>query len=82
MYINSKLDQSDRLKNSDRKFGAAEYYYPIWISDTRGKEYFALFTEREVEVAKQRGEKNPEDVMPPKPLYRQALEKVLAVFGL
>ena len=49
------------VANKNRKFGANEEYYAIWV-DTNGKEHCLLFTEYELNRAKDRAEKNPEDI--------------------
>jgi len=50
------------VENKDKKFGAAHEYYAVWVQNTKGKEYPLLFTERELRVAIDRAEKNPEDI--------------------
>jgi len=51
-----------RVENKDKKFGANPEYLAIWVENEKGKEYCLLFTERELKVAKDRAEKNPEDI--------------------
>jgi|TARA_E500000318_G_scaffold22530_1_gene22949 hypothetical protein len=50
------------VENKERKFGAAEEYFAVWVENTKGKEYPLLFTDRELRVAIDRAEKNPEDI--------------------
>lgn len=50
------------VENKDRRFGANNEYYAVWVENTKGKEYPLLFTEREVRVATERAQKNPEDI--------------------
>ena len=50
------------VENKDKKFGAADEYYAVWVENTKGKEFPLLFTERELNIAIDRAEKNPEDI--------------------
>jgi hypothetical protein len=50
------------IKNKDRKFGANEKYYAIWIENSHKKERCLLFTEHQLVTASKRAQKNPEDV--------------------
>ena len=47
------------VENKDKKFGAADQYYAVWVENTKGKEFPLLFTERELNIAIDRAEKNP-----------------------
>ena len=48
--------------NKDRKFGANEKYYAIWIEDSKKREKCLLFTEHQLTVAQERASKNIEDI--------------------
>ena len=50
------------VDNKDRKFGANEKYYAIWIEDKKKREKCLLFTEHQLEVAQDRASKNLEDI--------------------
>lgn len=50
------------VENKDKKFGAADEYYAVWVENSTGLEYPLLFTQREVKVAMDRASKNPEDI--------------------
>ena len=50
------------VNNKDRKFGANEKYYAIWIEDSKKKEKCLLFTEHHLTVAHERASKNIEDI--------------------
>jgi len=48
--------------NKDRKFGANEEYYAIWIEDNKKQEKCLLFTEHQLMVGQNRAAKNLEDI--------------------
>jgi len=50
------------VENTEKKFGAADEYFAVWVQNTKGKEFPLMFTERELRIAIERAEKNPEDV--------------------
>ena len=50
------------VDNKDRKFGANEEYYAIWIEDSKKLEKCLLFTKHQLTVAQERAEKNLEDI--------------------
>jgi|TARA_R110002051_G_scaffold297051_1_gene363284 hypothetical protein len=50
------------VNNKDRKFGANENYYAIWIEDNKKQEKCLLFTEHQLTVAQDRASKNLEDI--------------------
>jgi len=50
------------VTNKDRKFGANEEYYAIWIEDNKKREKCLLFTEHQLAVAQDRAAKNLEDI--------------------
>ena len=51
-----------RVDNKERKFGANPEYLAIWVENQSNDEFCLLFTERELKVAKDRGDKNKEDI--------------------
>ena len=62
MRIKSVIYLHEEVKNQDKKFGANDSYYPVYIKYTDGSYDAAFFTENDLKVAKERAEKNPEDV--------------------
>ena len=83
MNIYSRLLKSEKIENAEKKFGAATEYYPLWVQGENSTEQkFALFTEREVDMAVQRGTKNPEDVKPPVPTLTQVWDLLLRALKL
>ena len=50
------------VTNKDRKFGANEEYYAIWIEDNKKQEKCLLFTKHQLAVAQERARKNIEDI--------------------
>jgi hypothetical protein len=50
------------VTNKDRKFGANEEYYAIWIKDNKKQEKCLLFTGHQLTVAQDRAAKNLEDI--------------------
>ena len=50
------------VDNKDRKFGANEKYYAIWIEDRKKQEKCLLFTGHQLTVAQDRAAKNLEDI--------------------
>lgn len=50
------------VTNKDRKFGANEEYYAIWIEDSKKQEKCLLFTAHQLLVAQKRARKNTEDI--------------------
>ena len=50
------------VTNKDRKFGANEEYYAIWIEDIKKRERCLLFTQHQLLVAQNRASKNLEDI--------------------
>ncbi len=50
------------VDNKDRKFGANEKYYAIWIEDKKKQEKCLLFTRHQLIVAQDRAAKNLEDI--------------------
>ena len=51
-----------QVENKNKKFGANSDYYAIWVENSKGSEYCLLFTEYELNRAKDRANNNPEDV--------------------
>ena len=53
-----------KVVNKGRKFGANESYAFVWLEDSNGdNETPHLFTPSQLEVARVRAEKNPEDLL-------------------
>ena len=52
-----------RVPNKAKKFGANESYLLTKLQRPRGAEFYALFTDHQIEVALRRARKNPEDVI-------------------
>jgi len=50
------------VNNKGKKFGANDQYYAIWVEDINKKELCLLFTEHQLTIAKERANKNPEDI--------------------
>ena len=50
------------VANTQRKFGANSEYYAIWIENAKKQEKCLLFTEHELNRARDRADKNPEDI--------------------
>mgnify|MGYP003675815078 FL=1 len=50
------------VSNKDRKFGANEEYYAIWVEDNKKREKCLLFTDHQLIVAQERAAKNLEDI--------------------
>lgn len=51
-----------QVENKNKKFGANSEYYALWVENSQGAEYCLLFTEHELNRAKERAAKNPEDI--------------------
>jgi len=62
--MRSRIYEYDEVKNKDRKFGSALSYFPCYFQDMDGNMHPILFTEAEIEKAKERADKNPEDFTP------------------
>ena len=58
----AKAGKIIKVENKDRKFGANPEYLAIWVESESGNEHCLLFTERELSVAKDRADKNKEDI--------------------
>jgi|TARA_R100000152_G_C6700049_1_gene129766 hypothetical protein len=50
------------VENKSRKFGANSKYFAIWTENSDKKEICLLFTENQLTTAKERADKNPEDI--------------------
>jgi hypothetical protein len=50
------------VTNKEKKFGANNQYYAIWVEDGNKKERCLLFTEHQILTAQERANKNPEDI--------------------
>lgn len=62
--IKSEIGQIIKVRNSNKiDFSKeCEYYYAIWSTDIDGKEICLFFTEKELDVAKQRAVRHLEDI--------------------
>jgi len=58
-----KLGRQVEVENTERTFGSADKYTMVWMEDATGdvEEPF-LFTDVEIQVARERARKNPEDI--------------------
>ena len=45
------------VENKNKKFGANSEYYALWVENSKGSEYCLLFTEYELNRAKERAAK-------------------------
>ena len=60
-----KPGQFVRIKNKDKRMGAASYYNQFTIKSQDGNRYETfLATDKELERMKARAVKNPEDIIP------------------
>ena len=59
--MKSKIYQSEKVENKDRKFGAQPYYFPAMMHDDNGDTIPALFTQDQIQVAIDRAGRNHED---------------------
>ena len=57
-----RLGDLEKVKNADRKFGAALKYNHIRIQFPSGDEKHLLFTDWQIKLGLKRAEKNPEDL--------------------
>ena len=65
MFKKIKAGQLARIKNKDRKLGAATHYNQFTIKSLDGKQYESyLATDHELAKMKNRAEKNTEDILP------------------
>lgn len=81
MSLYSKIVSSEKIQNKKKSSTAADFYFPVWVEDEKGLS-FALFTERELTTALNRGEKNPEDVVPPMSAVKRVWINLLKLFKL
>lgn len=52
-----------RVQNTDRTFGSADVYIAVQVEDANGSnERCLLFTEKEIQAAQERADKNKEDL--------------------
>lgn len=52
-----------RVQNTDRTFGSADVYIAVQVEDATGSnERCLLFTEKEIQAAQERADKNKEDL--------------------
>jgi hypothetical protein len=72
------INTNEKVDNSNRKFGSANYYYHVKIK--RGDIVVdGLLTETEVNNAEERAKKNPEDL--PKSRFETFLVWLTSFFG-
>jgi hypothetical protein len=50
------------VENKNRRFGANSKYYAIWTENSSKEEVCLLFTENQLLRARNRADKNPEDL--------------------
>ena len=62
--MKSQIHARERVRNTARKFGSAQDYYPVLVHLPNVSRP-ALFTEREIMEAIERARQNPEDVPAP-----------------
>lgn len=60
--IESEIKIEEMVSNTERKFGEAGTYYPVYITSVDGEPVPALFTGNQLEVAIARAKTNMEDV--------------------
>lgn len=71
--MKSLIKKSEKIQNTQRKFGAATEYYPVRLE---GFDFpYSLMTLGQIEDGMERAKKNPEDL--PKPSLWQRLCKWL-----
>lgn len=52
-----------KVANKDKKFGANDFYFALWVEDANGKnERCILLTDNQISVATDRAKKNREDL--------------------
>ncbi len=68
----SRIDLSEKVANTERRFGAAKAYYPARIV-YGAREYPAMFTARQISAAMQRAGANPEDWPVPRKSWWQRI---------
>lgn len=59
--MKSTIVMDEMVKNTERRFGSTNQYYPVKIENADGTEKNALFTLDQIEIAIERAELNPED---------------------
>jgi hypothetical protein len=62
--MTSRIYETERIANINRKFGSGMFYYPALIVDAKGKRRNALFTASQIREATERATANPEDFRP------------------
>lgn len=58
----STIKLSEKVDNTERKFGEAQEYFPVEIILEDGTETWAMFTKSDIENAMVRASKNKEDI--------------------
>lgn len=57
----SVIKMVEKVNNTERRFGSAKEYFPVWI-EADGKKQPAMFTLHELRQAIERAQTNPEDM--------------------
>lgn len=73
--IESRLICDEVVMNTERKFGAGDRYFPVWVMHFDGQWGPALFSDKQILAAMERAEANPEDIPPRK--KRSLLDRLL-----
>ena len=60
--MGSKINLTEKIENTERKFGEALEYFPAKVVNAEGVEEWAMFTETEITKAVERAKKNKEDI--------------------
>ena len=58
--MKSRISLKESVKNTKRKFGSTDSYYPVMVSEY-SEAFPALFTKHEIDKAIKRARENPED---------------------
>lgn len=62
MEIESKIFLNEKVENTERKFGSALEYQPLYVVMADGSQVPAMFTIDAIEDAIARAARNPEDM--------------------
>ena len=71
MGIDSRIIEGEKVENTEFKFGETIEYFPAYLEDKNGSEIPLMFTEHELEVARIRASKNPEDMPEDKSFFEK-----------
>ena len=61
MQIDGKIYASEKIANTQRKFGEQLEYYPAFLELENGTQMQLLFTKNQLDTALDRARNNPED---------------------